>query len=289
MLKQHFLRYADDRINIRPLTAISPKRVLDVGCGSGGWAVEIAMEYPQASVVAIDLVDAIPTKPPNLHWKILNFDQPQWGLEEGSFDLIHLGHLCGSVSNWDRLFSKCFRYLAPGGHLEIIEMDWEPRCEDGSLPPNSPMHQWWEYMKASTTARPIAYRHDTGEMLEQAGFVQVSHLGPNRVPFNDWPEKIKSANVTKDHEAAVLGINHCCNMTGGTSLCTSTATSNNNQSRGFEALTMRPFTQKLGWQPTQVWDFLKSVDTCMKKQKHHGYHDLHIWTARKPAANGTPL
>lgn len=54
---------------------------------------------------------------PNLQWRTpdsgpgagFDLEAPTWGFAFNSFDLIHAGHLCGSVSDWPALYSKVFR------------------------------------------------------------------------------------------------------------------------------------------------------------------------------------
>ncbi|KAF8205532.1 hypothetical protein K438DRAFT_514408 [Mycena galopus ATCC 62051] len=46
-----------DAINARmAVRAGPPPAVLDVGCGSGNWAIEMGNFYPQAQILAVDLV-----------------------------------------------------------------------------------------------------------------------------------------------------------------------------------------------------------------------------------------
>jgi tRNA G46 methylase TrmB len=55
---QHYmLRYALRGNYLAPLTR--PRGILDVGSGTGRWAMEMAAQYPEASVVGVDI-----TSPP---------------------------------------------------------------------------------------------------------------------------------------------------------------------------------------------------------------------------------
>jgi ubiquinone/menaquinone biosynthesis C-methylase UbiE len=87
-------------------------RVLDVGCGTSIWALSMANNYPAAQVMAIDLVEPLPAPAiRNYHrkWPV-DFNEPHWhGLEEASFDFIHLAFLCGSVANWETMLQTACR------------------------------------------------------------------------------------------------------------------------------------------------------------------------------------
>lgn len=54
-------------LHLAPLA--NPKRILDIGTGTGIWAIEMAEQYPDAQVIGIDLS---PIQP---HWyeKTLSF------------------------------------------------------------------------------------------------------------------------------------------------------------------------------------------------------------------------
>lgn len=54
---QHRLfRFAlDGRLYLAPLPDGSIRDVLDVGCGTGNWCIDVAKELPNAQVVGFDL------------------------------------------------------------------------------------------------------------------------------------------------------------------------------------------------------------------------------------------
>jgi len=43
----------DGKLHLAPLDA--PQRILDIGTGTGIWAIDIADEYPMAEVIGTDL------------------------------------------------------------------------------------------------------------------------------------------------------------------------------------------------------------------------------------------
>jgi len=73
---------------LAPITE-HPTHILDVGTGGGAWVVEVAKQYPQASVCGLDISPiTLPDAPTNCTFvqgdltKDLNF-------EDDRFDLVH--------------------------------------------------------------------------------------------------------------------------------------------------------------------------------------------------------
>ena len=64
-----------------------------------------------------------------------------------------------------------------------------PRCDDGTLPPNSQLWHWTQaVLEATATAyRPMAYNTETRSMLESSGFVDIQEQ-IIQVPLNPWPK-----------------------------------------------------------------------------------------------------
>lgn len=90
-------------------------QVLDVGCGTGIWAYEMAQATPEADVFGIDLVMSQPTRDDNIPNCTFNtpvdFADANWGFPESHFDLIRLSQLLGSVADWSALYSQVYRHV----------------------------------------------------------------------------------------------------------------------------------------------------------------------------------
>ncbi|KAG9547240.1 methyltransferase LaeA, partial [Aureobasidium melanogenum] len=85
-------------------------RIMDLGCGTGFWAIDMGEQYPEGEVLGLDLANLQPAQiPPNVRFQIpFNFETPYWSLGQDSWDLIHMQMLCGSVSSWPNLYAKVF-------------------------------------------------------------------------------------------------------------------------------------------------------------------------------------
>ena len=83
-------------------------RVLDIGTGTGIWAIDFADTHPEAKVKAIDLSPIQPQfVPPNLVFEIMDIKEPWWF--EESFDLIHCRSTAGSFKSLPELFNQAFK------------------------------------------------------------------------------------------------------------------------------------------------------------------------------------
>jgi methylase of polypeptide subunit release factors len=82
--------------------------VLDLGTGTGIWAIDFADRYPSALVIGTDLSPTQPEwVPPNIRFEIEDFND-DWTFKLKDFDYIHLGCLFGSVENWQRLYKQVY-------------------------------------------------------------------------------------------------------------------------------------------------------------------------------------
>ena len=106
--------------------------ILDVGCGPGRWALDIAGDWPEAHVTGIDL-SADMVEYANARARTRNLNNVSFGMQdflanklpfpEGSFDLIHVRFAVGWLkkAEWLLLLIRCFVLLKRGGYLVITE------------------------------------------------------------------------------------------------------------------------------------------------------------------------
>ncbi|KAL9038860.1 MAG: hypothetical protein Q9180_002876 [Flavoplaca navasiana] len=229
-----------------------PPRILDLGCGTGLW------------VWGMDLVKIIPPMtPPNTRWRLHRDYESPWGLGENSFDLVHLRLGCGSVSNWHDVYSSAFRHIKPHtGRFEQIELDLEPRCDDGTLPENATIRKWYDALKRATQLfnRPIAYNHATPQMLAAQGFVDVQHRSI-RVPLSTWPTgaAMTERRLADFYALALL------------------------DDKGLESYSLGPLTRyPVSWPVEDVERYCEETANEIRNRNYHMYHVMHIITARKP-------
>ena len=218
---------------------------------SGIWAIDMADKYPEASVFGIDLANIQPERiPSNLRFRIPQDFESPWTLGEGSFDLIHLRTGCGSVSSWPEIYQRIYDHLKPVyGSFEQVELDMVPRCDDGTLQPDSILLRWWGYLDEATARvnKPLAYNRWTGHMLQQAGFVDI-HEHVMKIPLNSWPADLHLKDVGRWYN---LGM-----------------------TEGLEAFSLAPFTRVNHWHLDDVRRLVRDVKKVMCDKKVHSYNNL---------------
>jgi len=109
------------------------KAVLDLGCGSGSWILEVARDFPHCSAVAVDLVPMqITEMPPNLRSEV---DDINLGLEHfyGDFNVVHSRLISAGIIDYPGLIDHVSRVLRPGGLIDFSEFAFN--CYDENKQP----------------------------------------------------------------------------------------------------------------------------------------------------------
>jgi methylase of polypeptide subunit release factors len=88
----------------------SPQRILDLGTGTGIWAIDVADKYPEAEVYGVDLSPIQPTYvPPNLKFEVDDVED-DWTWPVNHFDVIYSQFmLSGSIANIRKYFEQAFK------------------------------------------------------------------------------------------------------------------------------------------------------------------------------------
>ncbi|KAL7273999.1 hypothetical protein RUND412_003115 [Rhizina undulata] len=236
----------------------SPPRILDLGTGTGIWAIDMADKYQDAEVIGVDLSLIQPKWiPRNLRFQIADFES-EWTLGKDSFDLIHLRSGAGSVSSWPALFRRVFEHLKPGyGWFEYCDIDIQSFSEDGSLTTNHPLYRWQQYLLEATerSGKPVRYEARVGELLKEAGFVDVQEV-VYKLPLNPWPSDPYLKDCARWYN---LGL-----------------------TEGLEGLCLGPFTRVIGWSAEDVRNMLIPVLKDISNKHLHVISNVHVWIARRP-------
>ncbi|KAK7463533.1 hypothetical protein VKT23_006881 [Stygiomarasmius scandens] len=129
-----------------------PSMVLDLGCGTGVWALDAAQQWPSSIIVGFDLVKRQPnlakfeklgmykdlTK--RLHWKQGNFLE-NLPFPSDHFDLVRVSRLGLAIpeDEWQFVLEEISRVMKSGAVLEIIEEDLIfPYCQSARPRPERP-------------------------------------------------------------------------------------------------------------------------------------------------------
>lgn len=223
-LQHHLWRLSlDGALHLAPLS-LTTDTALDLGTGTGIWAIEFADENPSAIVTGVDLSPIQPRwVPPNCEFQIddveADWTYPPPSLDPsegrgGGFDYIHCRMLSMGLKNWPLLFQRSFEFLRPGGYFEAQEFDILVQTEPDGSKTGTSFRKWCEKliaaaMKAGINARaPLKFR----DQLTEAGFVDIQSK-TIRWPVGPWPESKKDKtlgvwaqrNMIDGLEAAAMG------------------------------------------------------------------------------------
>jgi SAM-dependent methyltransferase len=181
----------DNKTHLCPLPETLGK-VLDVGTGTGIWAVDFADEHPEAEVVGTDLSPIQPSwVPPNLKFEVDDATL-DWTFAPDSFDFVHMRNLFGSIADWHALYAQAFRATKPGGWIESKEPSVQMTADDGSIVPGMAIYDWGRLFAdiGRKTGRSMEII-ETGvivDAIKAAGFVDVE-VKKFKMPITGWAKE----------------------------------------------------------------------------------------------------
>jgi ubiquinone/menaquinone biosynthesis C-methylase UbiE len=174
----------------------SLRNILDLGCGPGGWALDVAFALPKANVEGVDIsrimVDyanarAYTQKLPNASFGVMNITEPL-DFPDASFDLVNARFLTVVLKReaWPLFLKECTRVLRPGGYLRLTEV------VDGGVSNSAALNQFmqlflqafWQVGYAfSPDGRSVGMVHMLPSLLREQGYQQV-RLQPHAVEYS---------------------------------------------------------------------------------------------------------
>ncbi|ELR10711.1 hypothetical protein GMDG_04969 [Pseudogymnoascus destructans 20631-21] len=260
-LHHHIFRLIIGGPLIRASIPPNPQRVLDLGTGTGIWAIDFADEYPSAFVTGNDLSPIQPTWVPANCKFVVDDIENEWIYQPGQeFDFIHGRGLCGSIRDWDRLYRQIYQHLKPGGWLEMQEYEAWVKSDDDPELLNAPAVLQWQQLVDEATVK-FGKKLNMADTIKQrfinAGFEDVRE-DVYQVPIGPWP---------LDRRLKILGLYQLEQM------CDS-----------VEAFTLAPLTRILKWSHEETQVLMAKIRSDLRNKKNHLYIAFHFVYGRKPVS-----
>ncbi|TGO23145.1 hypothetical protein BPAE_0142g00070 [Botrytis paeoniae] len=173
LLHHVFNLVLDGKLYLAPIE--NPQRVLDVGTGTGIWAIDFADQYPSSHVID-DVEDT-------------------WRYSQ-KFDFIHIRSLGGSIASWPHLLDQARDNLNEGGYIELVDFEYHGYSDDGTGE-LAPSFQKWQagLDKASRLfGRDLNVAMKFKDWLEEAGFEAVVERHW-RLPMAPWARDRRNKEI----------------------------------------------------------------------------------------------
>lgn len=250
-----------NKLFLSPLPS-PPKRILDVGTGTGIWAIEAGDAYPDAEIVGNDLSPIQPRwVPPNVCFEVDDVES-DWPVRD-PFDLVHVRYMAGSIADWPRLFRQAFAATKPGGWAEFSDYEMNYYSDDCSMPEDSNMKKLAELLVegCDKIGRTVSPGPKLKGWMEQAGFKDIQQE-VCKLPMGAWPKdktmkKIGAFNFVQTYE-------------------------------GLEAFVLAVFTRILGWTADEVQVFIAKCRADMKRKDVHMVLNFWVVYGQRPEEEEDP-
>ncbi|KAF5484738.1 Secondary metabolism regulator LAE1 [Colletotrichum siamense] len=207
-----FLLTFNDKLGNAPPNERDSKvgRVLDIGTGTGVWAIDFGDEHPEAEVLGVDLSASFANPPPNVTFEVDDIEE-EWAFSP-KFDYIHSRLMNGCIEDWEAYARKCFDNLNPGGWVEFNETPLKPQCDDGTVPRDAQIVKIADLIQEAMekSGRPTMNVDNFQGILSRAGFVDINVL-KYKWPTNTWPKERRFKDIGAwSHENIVSGWDGLC-------------------------------------------------------------------------------
>ncbi|ODA76964.1 hypothetical protein RJ55_07481 [Drechmeria coniospora] len=235
-------------------TGDHPQTIVDVGTGTGIWAIEVGDRYPSARVLGIDLTPIQPVwLPPNVEFLVDDCEK-EWLVAD--VDLVHFRFMAIFLHDINLVLSHAYKSMRPGGWVEFQELDGTPFCDDGTMTDDDAFqrlhHVASEAYGALGMSMSAASRLES--VLIDAGFVNI-HCKILKVPIGVWAKDKTMRLIGLYQKTAVLEF--------------------------MPAMAGRPF-EALGIPAAEAQLKLAMARKALEDTTVHRYFNYYFWYAQKP-------
>ncbi|KKA16340.1 hypothetical protein T310_10074 [Rasamsonia emersonii CBS 393.64] len=243
------------RLHLAPIKP-NPQRVLDLGTGTGIWAMDFADEYPSTEVLGTDLSPIQPKwVPPNCLFEVDDYES-EW-VYSRPFDFIHARELEGCIADDDRLFQQAFRHLKSGGYIELQAVSPYLVSDDDTAEKAKTVQLWVKTLRegGKRFGKPFDNVDKWKSKLEKAGFVDVKET-IYKLPIGTWPKHPGLKEIGKYQFIGEL--------------------------QAVETYTPALFSRVLGWSHEEIKALIAKVKKELTDPGLHLYLPTHFIYGRKP-------
>ncbi|OLN81544.1 Phosphoethanolamine N-methyltransferase [Colletotrichum chlorophyti] len=240
---------------LAPIEEDKVHHVLDIGTGTGIWAMEMGDQFPNAEVIGFDLSAIQPEwVPPNVKFEIDDAES-DW-IRETQFDFIFARYLAFSIADWPKLVRNIHANLNPGGWAEFQDYDLLFESDDGTLTEKHETQRWDKLAceigdKIGRTGRPGPKLYD---WVKEAGFKNIVYHH-YKIPVGPW---------AKDKYYKDIGMLNLIQLLDG-----------------LEAFTLKPFCGVLGWTTEEAQVLLANVRSELKTGAFHAHMSFYVVYGQK--------
>ncbi|TPX18334.1 uncharacterized protein E0L32_011783 [Thyridium curvatum] len=252
------LELTDGKLWHAPLPA-DARRILDVGTGTGIWAIEAADQLPGAEVLGVDLSPIQPKWVPSNCRFLVDDVEEEW-LYGDNFDMVHMRTMASVLKDIPKVLRRAYNALKPGGWLGMQELQAVLGCDDGTTPPNDGLAVFYRAVRTSLTkfGMDLDMPRELRPLLEEAGFVAVAHVA-RKVPVGPW---------AADRSLRVAGL-YCREAVGDL----------------VPAMAAKPF-RAAGLSGAECEALAAGARAALGDMSRHRYLPFHFWTAQRPLVGG---
>ncbi|GKT42533.1 secondary metabolism regulator LAE1 [Colletotrichum spaethianum] len=178
-----------NRLYHAPIDREKVQSILDIGTGTGIWAVEMGDIFENAEVIGIDFSAIQPEwVPPNVKFEIDDVESP-W-VDGRKYDFIMCRYMVAFIKDWPGLIKNIYDHLNPGGWVEFQDVNTKFYSDDGTFTDEHATAKWIDGFSKACLAmgRDTSVAPRLGAMVEDAGF-ENTYARRIKAPLGPWAKE----------------------------------------------------------------------------------------------------
>lgn len=168
---------------------MSPQRILDLGCGPGVFSRELALMYPKAQIVGVDLAELMLIQARKKHswrrkWSLVAADMKNMPFATGSFDLVFANQVIHWGDSLPQVFRELNRVMKANACLMFTTLGPDTFKE---------LKTAWSAVNEFAHVNEFPDMHDVGDCLMSEHFLEpVMDMELLAIHYETLPKLVKS-------------------------------------------------------------------------------------------------